>query len=187
MLTKEQIREEIKKERLLLSPEEVKTKSEKIIERLQEILPPEAETFMFYAPFKKEVDLLPFAEKLLSSRKRVIFPRVSGKDILPIEVFSLKELCSGYCSILEPPLDYSRVVRTIDVVFVPGIAFDLSCFRIGYGGGFYDRFLAKHEVGTKIGICFDFQIVEKIPHDPFDIPVDVVVSEKRKIRRSKWS
>ena len=187
MLTKKQIREEIKKKRLLLPIEEVRTKSEKVIERLRETLPHEAETFMFYAPLKKEVDLLPLVEEFLFSGKRVIFPKVSGKDILPIEVFSLKELCSGYCSILEPPPNYSRIVRTIDVVFVPGIAFDFSCFRIGYGGGFYDRFLAKHGVGTKIGICFDFQIVEKIPHDPFDFPMDVVVSEKREIRRSKWS
>ncbi|WP_163328378.1 5-formyltetrahydrofolate cyclo-ligase [Desulfurobacterium thermolithotrophum] len=181
------LREEIKKKRLLLPENEVKAKSIKIVKKLWEIIPKEAEIFMFYAPFKKEVDLLPFARKLLSIGKRVVFPRVSEKDIIPLEIFSLKDLSPGYLSILEPPLEYSRVVKKIDVVFVPGIVFDLHCFRIGYGGGFYDRFLAKQKVRTKIGICFDFQIVERVPRDPFDIPMDVVVSEKREIRRNEWS
>ncbi|TCK06715.1 5-formyltetrahydrofolate cyclo-ligase [Phorcysia thermohydrogeniphila] len=187
MLTKEQIREKVKRRRLLLPESERKRKSEQIVEKLKALLPSDVNTLMFYAPFKGEVDLLPLAEWCLSRGKRVVFPRVSGKEILPLEVFSLSELSPGYCSILEPPYELSRAINEIDVVFVPGIAFDLNCFRIGYGGGFYDRFLARTQIGFKIGICFDFQVVERIPHDPYDVPVDLVVTEKREIRRKEWS
>ena len=187
MLTKEEIREEIKRRRQLLTESERKKKSSQIVKKLKAFLPPDVNTLMFYAPFKGEVDLLSLAEWCLCRGKRVVFPRVLGKEILPLEVFSLSELSPGYCSILEPPYELSRMVSRIDVVFVPGIAFDLNCFRVGYGGGFYDRFLARWQIEFKIGICFDFQVVERIPVDSHDIPVDLVVTEKREIRRKEWS
>jgi 5-formyltetrahydrofolate cyclo-ligase len=187
VLTKEEIREEIRRRRLLLPESERKKKSLQIVEKLKTLLPPEANVLMFYAPFKGEVDLLSLAKWCLKLGKRVVFPRVLGKEIVPLEVFSLKELSPGHCSILEPPYEPSRVVREVDIVFVPGIAFDRNCFRIGYGGGFYDRFLARWQIEAKIGICFDFQVVERIPVDSHDIPVDLVVTEKREIRRKEWS
>jgi 5-formyltetrahydrofolate cyclo-ligase len=79
-------------------------------------------------------------------------------------------------------MDPKKICENPDLAFVPGIAFDLNCFRIGYGGGYYDRFLGKRKC-FKVGICFDFQIVERIPHEAFDIRMDIVISEKREIRR----
>jgi len=187
VLTKEEIREEIKRRRQLLPEEEREKRSSQIVEKLKTLLPQGADVLMFYAPFKGEVDLLPLAKWCLCQGKRVVFPRVLGKEILPLEVFSLSELSPGYRSILEPPYEPSRLVRELDIVFVPGVAFDLSCFRIGYGGGFYDRFLARWRIGAKIGICFDFQVVEAIPVDSHDVPMDLVVTEKREIRRKEWS
>ncbi|MEO2068531.1 MAG: 5-formyltetrahydrofolate cyclo-ligase [Desulfurobacteriaceae bacterium] len=187
MFTKAKLREEIKKKRLFLKEDEVESKSKEIIEKLKGILPENANSFMFYYPFKKEVNLLPLAEEFLLKGKEVIFPKVINRNIVPIRVFSLEEFEKGFLSIPEPPFNPERILKEIDVVFVPGIVFDFQCFRIGYGGGFYDRFLANFKVKTKIGICFDFQIVEKIPREHFDVPMDLVVSEKRVVRRSQWS
>ena len=185
-MTKEEIRKKIKEKRLLLSKEERKKLSEKIEERLTAKLT-NVRSFLFYYPFKNEVSLLNLAEKLIKAGKIIAFPKTEGKEIVPIIVKNLSELIPGRFSIPEPPYNPKNVLKEIEMAFIPGIAFDLKCFRIGYGGGFYDRFLAKWKVRTKIGICFDFQIVEEIPTDPYDIPMDIVVTEKREIRRNEWS
>ena len=178
----------MKSRRLLLSDSERAAKSEELVRRLLDEIPKEADSFLFYAPFKGEVDLLPLADSLLKEGKVVAFPKVVSEEIRPIAVGSLRELSPGFASIREPSYSPHRVLKRVDVVFVPGIAFDLECFRLGYGGGFYDRFLANWEVGTKIGICFDFQVLDRLPVEPFDQLVDLVVTEKRTIkRRKKWS
>ena len=185
-MTKEAIRKFIKQKRLLLSKDEVEQLSRNIEVKLQNILK-DANSFLFYYPFKNEVSLLNLAEQFLQAGKTVAFPRTEGKEIIPIAVNNLKELIPGKFSIPEPKFNPEKILEEIDIAFVPGIAFDLNCFRIGYGGGFYDRFLAKWKIGTKIGICFDFQVVEKIPADPFDVPMDAVITEKREIRRKEWN
>ncbi|SMP14323.1 5-formyltetrahydrofolate cyclo-ligase [Desulfurobacterium pacificum] len=185
-MTKEAIRRFIKQKRLLLSKDEVTQLSTKIEEKLYNLFS-NAKSFLFYYPFKNEVTLLNLAEKLLQAGKTVAFPKTEGKEIIPVAVNNLRELSPGKFSIPEPPLNPEKILKTIDIAFVPGIAFDLNCFRIGYGGGFYDRFLAKWKIGTKIGICFDFQVVEKIPTDPFDVPMNAVITEKREIRRKEWN
>ncbi len=176
----------MKQKRLLLSKDEVVQLSKRIEDKLYKSFS-NAESFLFYYPFKNEVTLLNLAKTLLEIGKTVAFPKTEGKEIIPIAINNLSELTPGKFSIPEPPYNPQKILKAIDVVFVPGIAFDLNCFRIGYGGGFYDRFLAKWKIGTKIGICFDFQVVEKIPATPLDIPMDVVITEKREIRRKEWN
>ncbi len=151
------------------------------------LLPEKPSSVLLYAPYKGEVNILPLAESLFSLGVTIGFPRVERREIIPVAVESLKELTPGYCGILEPPLKPERIMKTIELALIPGVAFDLNCFRLGYGGGFYDRFLAKWDIGTKIGICFEFQLLEKVPVEPFDRPVDMVVTEKRVIRRKEWS
>lgn len=89
---------------------------------------------------------------------------------------------NGSFGILEPEFHMDNIVRPekLDLVIVPGSAFDLNKNRMGYGGGFYDSFLP----GTlpdckKIAVCFDFQVLDSIPHEDCDIPVDLIVTEKR--------
>ena len=183
-----QIRSLIRQRRILLSEEERRSLSLRLIDNLKSLISlfPTAESFLFFYPIKGEPDLLPLASELLDSGKRVLFPKVDGGEILPVEVSSLKELLPGKFGIPEPPLDYGRVLRSPDVVFVPGLAFDIYGFRIGYGGGFYDRFLARVSPLAKIGVCFGFQLFSELPHDPFDIPVDYITTEKNWRRRREW-
>ncbi|RLF39548.1 MAG: 5-formyltetrahydrofolate cyclo-ligase, partial [Thermoplasmata archaeon] len=97
--------------------------------------------------------------------------------IYPVEIENLDDLERGAFGILEPQ---NKKIYTgdIDIIIVPGIAFDFRGYRIGYGKGFYDRFLRGADA-LKIGIAYDFQIVKQIPEDDGDVPVDIIVSEKR--------
>jgi len=180
---KETIRHEISNKRLLLESKEVERKSNQIVGKIKKFIEnPRFNSFLLYYPFKNEVSLLSAFKTIKSLGKTACFPKVEGKEIVPIVVEDLSELSPGFKSIPEPRMNPKKICKNPDLAFVPGIAFDLNCFRIGYGGGYYDRFLGKRKC-FKVGICFDFQIVERIPHEPFDIRMDIVISEKREIRR----
>ncbi len=184
---KERVRQELKAKRLLLTEEEVRRKSRQIVKRMRELLKElKADSFLFFHPIKNEPDITPLAQKLIGEGKRVAFPKVKGKEIVPIRVNSLKELLPGKFGIMEPPYAPERVIREFDAVFVPGIAFDRKGYRIGFGGGYYDRLLEKLPVKAKIGVCFDFQLLDKVPTQPFDVPVDFVITEKTMVRRKEW-
>jgi hypothetical protein len=138
--------------------------------------------------FKEKKELDPNVKRLVIS---ILYEELlkhigEGKELIPISISSLRELTPGKFNIPEPPMDVKRVVKSIDVVFVPGLAFDLFGYRIGYGGGFYDRFLSKNPSSKKIGICFSFQLFSELPHDPFDVPVDYIVTDKNWTRRKEW-
>ncbi|OMH40804.1 5-formyltetrahydrofolate cyclo-ligase [Desulfurobacterium indicum] len=182
---KAKLRHRIREKRLLLSAKEIEEKSRLICEKILNLqIVKENSSFLLYYPFKNEVSLLPLFDALKKAGKSVSFPKVSGKEIVPVKVNSLNELYPGYMGILEPK--ETANTEKPSVVFVPGIAFDLKCYRLGYGGGFYDRFLSGGEY-TTVGVCFDFQIVKNLPVEPFDVPVNLVVSEKRTIRRKEWN
>ncbi len=187
--SKETVRSYIRQRRSLLTENEWKIKSNRVTEQLKGVLNlyPHAESFLFYYSINREPDITPLAKKLLKAGKRVAFPKVSGKEILPIEVSSLRELSPGRFGIPEPPLDFRRVLNQVDVVFVPGLAFDVYGFRVGYGGGFYDRFLKSFRTKARVGVCFSFQLFDRVPHDPFDVPVDYITTEKFWIRRKEWN
>lgn len=100
-------------------------------------------------------------------------------------IHDLKECAPGYMGIPEPPLDAAPFVFKEEqkeevLMILPGLAFDERGKRLGYGGGFYDRFLKEHKLCTKMGIGFEFQCVEKVPGNEQDIDVDMIVTEKRK-------
>jgi len=184
---KERIRQELKSKRLLLTKDEVRRRSTRIVERIGELLRElKADSFLLFHPTKNEPDIIPLAESLLKEGKTVAFPKVEGKEIVPLKVNSLKELRPGRFGILEPPYLPERVLREVEVVFVPGIAFDRHGYRIGFGGGYYDRLLEKLPVKAKIGVCFDFQLLDRLPREPFDIPVDLVITENTTVRRKEW-
>ena len=189
MPSKETVRSSIRQRRSLLTEGEYRKKSREVVENIKSLLKlyPHADSFLFFYPIRKEPDITPLTEELLKKGKRVAFPKVSGREILPVEVSSLKELSPGKFGIPEPPLNFCRVLKRVDLVFVPGLAFDRYGYRVGYGGGFYDRFLRSFPVKVKVGVCFSFQLFDKVPHDPFDVPVDYITTEKFFIRRKEWN
>ncbi|MCX7658787.1 MAG: 5-formyltetrahydrofolate cyclo-ligase, partial [Oscillospiraceae bacterium] len=127
----------------------------------------------------------------LARGKRIAVPLVESaagyqKMISPCEIKDVEaELAKGCYGILEPVKELARRVppENLDMVIVPGVAFDLKKNRIGYGGGYYDRFLKKMRFNClKVGIAFEFQIVPEIPASENDVPVDIIVTEKRIIK-----
>ncbi|MHB8066004.1 MAG: 5-formyltetrahydrofolate cyclo-ligase, partial [Ruminiclostridium sp.] len=172
-----------------LEMNDVLTRSKDIAQSLNQIeYVISAKSIMCYVSFGKEVDTHTLIKKWICEGKQVSVPCVvnaTGKDkyMHAVKVADYDELTAcGKYGILEPPLLQCNIVdpNRFDVIIVPGSAFDKNKNRMGYGAGFYDRFLSKVSGKcNKIGICFDFQVFEKIPFDEHDVPLDLLVTEKK--------
>ncbi|MEW6008313.1 MAG: 5-formyltetrahydrofolate cyclo-ligase [Candidatus Omnitrophota bacterium] len=140
-----------------------------------------AKTVMLYASFDGEVDTFKMIKGAIKEGKTVILPAIAKrkKRLIPRAIETLRDLEKGPFGILEPRKACSRVIskKNLDLVIVPGLAFDKENFRLGRGLGFYDRFLAGLPRKTQaIGLCFDFQIVSSVPRFSSDLPVSKVIS-----------
>lgn len=129
-----------------------------------------ARIVMLYHPLWDEVDIRPFISSALADGKRVILPTISGDDIIPVEITLDTEWVTGDFGIFEPK--GAPYAGEIDIVVVPGTAFDREGNRLGRGKGYYDRFLALHPESHRIGLCFDFQLVDSVPREPFDLKMN---------------
>ena len=136
----------------------------------------EAHVIMAYCSLPDEVDTSTLIDKLLLMDKTVLLPVVAGDDILLRRYEGKDTLQSGAFNILEPTGDLYEDYELIDVAIIPGMAFDMNGNRLGRGKGYYDRFLPKIPQAKKIGVCFPFQLVESVPCESFDIPVDRVIT-----------
>ena len=133
-----------------------------------------------YAPLEGEIDVISIAERALSLGKKVAFPRcVEDPRNLDFKyVGSLDELKSGSYSISEPPEELESVTDfSKSICIIPGVVFDKEGFRVGYGKGYYDRFLANYD-GTKFGLAYSECILPVVPRGRFDRHVDILISEK---------
>ena len=139
-----------------------------------------AETILMYAPAKGEINVLPIAEHALGCGKRIAFPICNTYDCT-MEfkyVSSLDELICGEYSIPAPPRDAETVTDfSSSICIVPGLIFDSDGYRVGYGKGYYDRFLGSYN-GSRIGLVyFDF-ILDRVPRGRYDRHVDIILSER---------
>lgn len=132
-----------------------------------------AAVVMLFAPLWDEVDVKPLFKRALDAGKRVILPTIVDGDIVPVELKCDTEWRVGEYDIAEPQAE--PYMGKIDMVLVPGVAFDNSGNRLGRGKGFYDRFLVNYPTASKIGICFEFQMLDEIPTEPFDLKMDEVI------------
>jgi 5-formyltetrahydrofolate cyclo-ligase len=144
-----------------------------------------AECVALYAPAHNEIDTGLILADAFQAGKRVLYPAVCGHHMVFRRVERIEALQEGAFGILEPcPTGIDHQADEADLIIVPGVAFDLTGHRIGYGKGFYDRFL--HHPGRTahlVGLCHDFQVTEEvIPVDIHDIPMEIVVSDTRIIR-----
>lgn len=137
-----------------------------------------AKTILAYHPIHNEVSIIPLIESYLNS-KTILLP-ISKKDakIGVAKITDLKDLTPGKFNILEPKPQ--KKSYNIDLVLVPGVVFDTKGNRIGFGKGYFDRFL-KNINCSKIGIAYDFQILPEIPSNPHDIKMDLIISENQTI------
>ena len=143
-------------------------------------------TVMFFVSFSSEVDTHGMIKEALKN-KVVVVPKVLHHEIEPSVIIDFDNLIPGKFGILEPIDLMKTAYKNIGLVLVPGIAFDREGHRIGYGFGYYDRFLAKVPKAIKIGLAFDFQIAGNIPKEAHDVPVDLVVTEERVVECGKNS
>lgn len=141
-----------------------------------------AKVVMFYVSLKDEVDTYLMIDEALKAGKRVCVPVIlkEEKRLIAGEIHNrLKDLESQHFGIYQPRQDRVREVPLddIDLVVVPGVAFDKKNIRLGRGHGYYDRFLSGLPGSAKaIGLAFDFQVLENLPKDPHDIPVSKTIT-----------
>lgn len=182
---KDFLRKELKERRHKLSVKEVANKSSYIEIQLDKIISKlNVKNIMLYYSFKNEVSTEKYILKLLNNDFNVILPysKVSTRSIIPYLIKNLKEdLSKSSFGILEPNININSVfsIDKIEVVVIPGIAFDIEGNRMGFGAGFYDRFLIKNENMIKIAICYDFQLLNSIPNEPHDVKMDIIITEER--------
>jgi len=179
------IRDKILSLRRSLSENDILEKSMKIKERLFNL--PEfinSNTILFYVSIKDEVKTDFMIKEALKLKKRVAVPlsNVKEKNLIVSELNDFDELHVGSFGILEPKKEFLRPLKPqeLNLVIVPGVAFDERGNRIGYGKGFYDNFLKDLRDGVKtIALAYEIQIVESIPTSTKDISVDKIITEKR--------
>lgn len=128
-----------------------------------------------YLPYNQEVRTVPMLEQALRDGKRVAVPKVFGDEMRFIWMTDLTQVEKGYSGIPEPIEDGPEADDENALVLMPGLAFDPRGHRIGYGGGFYDKFLAREPEHPTVALCYDFQMLEQLDTEEFDIPVDLVL------------
>ncbi len=178
---KRRLRAEIRARRAALAPEERKRLSRIICRKLTASeLFRRARTIFFFASFGTEVETFPALGEALLRGQRVALPRTLLRErrLVFHRVFTLGELVPGPYGIPEPPRQNPVVSpEEADLILVPGLAFDRRGYRLGYGGGFYDRFLAGLSA-PRVALAFSFQILPAVPHEAHDLRVDVIVTER---------
>lgn len=176
---KQAIRQEMREKRKALSPASYAKKSLDIQMQL-EALPKwkEAAKILLYVSSPEEVDTHRLIQDALEKNRKVYVPKASGKTLAICPLYDFENLKPGAHGILEPceVLEEAHP-ETMDLIVVPGIAFDPRGHRIGYGGGFYDRLL-KLTRGYKVGLAFQEQIVENLPDEAHDVPLDLIITDQ---------
>lgn len=177
MEEKKLIRKEVFVRRAEWSDAQVEDNSRIIAEKvIQTSQFKEASQIYAYVDYNHEVSTREIIEAAWKAGKQVAVPKVDGKNLVFYELKSFDQLESGYYGILEPArgeiVDWER-----PLMIMPGVAFDSRRHRVGYGGGFYDRFLEVHKIPT-IAVAFEFQIMDEVPVEPTDILPDMVITEK---------
>lgn len=171
-----------------LSEEQQEQYSCRITEQLLQLdLLQEAVTVFVYVDFRSEVQTRRLILQMQSLGKKVVVPvtLLLERDLLPVRITSLEnDLAPGYASILEPVKAIRNTnsvsPESIDIIVLPGSVFDEYGGRMGYGGGFYDRFVSqKAPQALRIGLCYDLQVVPEAPLQDHDERMDMIVTEKR--------
>ncbi|MBS6007440.1 MAG: 5-formyltetrahydrofolate cyclo-ligase [Clostridium baratii] len=181
---KKELRKEIIKKRDELDCTEKTIKDKKIIEKLKDTKEyKEAKGIFVYIGFGSEINTKILIEDALEDGKEVCVPKVIKKDMVFIKINSLENLVTSSYGILEPVGDKNNFnVDNLGLIIMPGLAFDKQGNRLGYGRGYYDKFLSNNKINVKkIALAYDFQILDKVPSEEHDIKVDSIITEEKEI------
>ncbi|MEK7398493.1 MAG: 5-formyltetrahydrofolate cyclo-ligase [Candidatus Poribacteria bacterium] len=196
--SKKEIRKAIINLRNSLSQDDIEAKSEIIQEKLWKLIEDHKfKSVMFYIAFGSEVKTQNCIDKALKMGLNVIVPiciesksnhNKPDRDLLPSKLLDpSSELAVGTFGVLEPKPEFRRSFspNKIELVVVPGVAFDKKYHRIGYGAGYYDRFLPKCSNSLFVALAYEIQIVEDVFHSEWDVPVDYIITEKMILKNNK--
>lgn len=186
-MDKKNIRKIMTSKRNALTKEQVKHKSNNIYSNLKRIKEfDEAEQILCYINIKNEVITEKIIEYFQKSNKRVAAPKVLTDEMEFYYFSSDEELIKGYFNIPEPVNitdDNKCIPNKDDIIIIPGLAFDKSGGRVGYGGGFFDKYLSRNKNLIKIAVAYDFQVIDEIIEvSDYDVKPDYIVTDERIIK-----
>lgn len=175
-MDKKALRSQIRAQKRAMTEEEINAASRRLGEQFcscSQYL--QAKTIYGYLPYNQEVRTVPMLEQAIRDGKRVAVPKCYGDEMRFIYMEDLTLVEKGYAGIPEPIADEPVAEDPTALVLMPGLAFTKEGKRMGYGGGFYDKFLAKEPDHPTVALCYAFQMVEDLPTEAYDIPVDCVL------------
>ena len=175
-MDKKELRRTIRERKRAMTEEEIVHRSEKLGKLfVQSEAYKNAKTIYGYLPYNQEVRTVPMLEQALKDGKKVAVPKVYGDEMKFLYLDDLTQVEKGYAGIPEPIADEPVADDETALVLMPGLAFDPAGHRIGYGGGFYDKFLAAEPNHPTLALCYEFQMLPELHTEEHDIPVDTVL------------
>ena len=175
-MDKKELRAKIRQQKRAMTEEQIVQASARLGELfVQTPQYQNAKTIYGYLPYNQEVRTVPMLEQALRDGKKVAVPKCYGDEMRFIYMDDLSQVAPGYANIPEPIADEPVADDKTALVLMPGMAFTQNGDRMGYGGGFYDKFLASEPEHPTVALCYDFQMVESLPTEEYDIPVDCVL------------
>ena len=178
-MDKKALRREIGEKKRALTASEIERRSHILAEKLFETARyRDCKSLYAYLSFNQEVRTEPIIRRAWADGKRVAVPKVMGKEMAFIWIDSFENLApQGAYQIVEPIGDGPVADDAAALVLMPGLAFDPEGHRVGYGGGYYDRFLEREPDHPLVALCYDFQMYAHLDTDPHDVPVDLVITD----------
>lgn len=175
-MDKKELRRSIREQKRAMTEAEIEARSAKLGELFAASEAyKNAKTIYGYMPYNQEVRTVPMLERALKDGKRVAVPKCYGDEMKFIYLDDLSKVEKGYAGIPEPIEDSPVADDETALVLMPGLAFDSQGHRIGYGGGFYDKFLSAEPNHPTLALCYEFQMLPKLETEAHDIPVDTVL------------
>ena len=175
-MNKKELRDSIRQQKRAMSAEQIERLSSELAHKFFETTQyKNAHTIYGYLPYNQEVRTVPILEQALRDGKMVAVPKVVGDQMIFVFMDDLTKVEKGYAGIPEPIENGPVAADTEALVLMPGLAFDPMGHRIGYGGGFYDRFLENEPNHPTVALCYSFQVFSQLETEEHDIPVDIVL------------
>lgn len=182
MEDKKELRKEILHKRNNMLKDDVEKNSNVIIDKILSLdIYKQSKVVFVYMDFKNEVKTSEFIKHMLSEKKRVVIPYTDTLNtvLIPSEITKEADLIKNSFGYYEPKNIVPVALEEIDLVIVPGVVFDKSLNRIGFGKGYYDRILSKLKPSAKkVAVAHDFQVLDSIPKDEHDVKMDMIITEK---------
>lgn len=175
-MDKKELRRMIREKKRAMTPQEIEQRSEALARLFAASEAyKNAKTIYGYLPYNQEVRTVPMLEHALKDGKKVAVPKCYGDEMKFIYMDDLSKVAPGYAGIPEPIADDPVADDETALVLMPGLAFDPQGHRVGYGGGFYDKFLSSEPNHPTLALCYDFQMLPVLEVEEHDIPVDTVL------------